>query len=105
MTLDLIPLKHGDCLTQIPLLTNRSIRAVITSPPYAQQRKGLYPGWDEDEYPKTMVKIFDAIRPKLTKDGSILINIRSHVKDGAVSDYVLKPGLHCVWQDGSRTRN
>src|SRR5260370_42466429 len=93
MTLHPITLWHSDCLTAIPLLENRSIRAVITSPPYAQQRKGHYPGWDKSEYSDTMVKIFDAIRPKLTKDGSILINIRSHVEDGAVSDYVLKTRL------------
>lgn len=36
---------------------------------------------------------FNAIKPKLTKDGSILMNIRSHVKDGAVSDYVLRTRL------------
>ena len=35
----------------------------------------------------------EAIRPKLKEDGSILVNIRSHVKDGAVSDYVLKTRL------------
>jgi site-specific DNA-methyltransferase (adenine-specific) len=88
-----ITLLHGDWLTQIPLLKNRSIRAVITSPPYAQQRKGHYPGWNENDYPATMVRIFNAIKPKLTKDGSILMNIRSHVKDGAVSDYVLQARL------------
>jgi site-specific DNA-methyltransferase (adenine-specific) len=86
-------LLHGDCLEKIPELANRSIRAVITSPPYAEQRKKHYPGWHESEYPATMVKIFDAIRPKLTKDGSILMNIRSHVEDGAVSDYVLRTRL------------
>ena len=105
MTLHPITLLHGDCLTQIPLLKNRSIRAVITSPPYAQQRKKHYPGWDESEYPETMVKIFDAIRRKLTKDGSILVNIRSHVKDGAVSDYVLKTRLALLSRDGSKTKN
>ncbi len=35
----------------------------------------------------------EAIRPKLKADGSILVNIRSHVKDGCVSDYVLKTRL------------
>lgn len=88
-----ITLLHGDCLTQISRLKNRSIRAVITSPPYAQQRRSHYPGFDEEEYPSTMVALFNAIEPKLTTDGSILVNIRSHVKDGAVSDYVLRTRL------------
>jgi len=88
-----ITLLPGDCLEQIPLLKDRSIQAVITSPPYAMQRKRQYGGVLEKDYPKWMVCVFNAIKPKLTKDGSILVNIRSHVKDGAVSDYVLNTRL------------
>jgi site-specific DNA-methyltransferase (adenine-specific) len=101
-----IQLLQGDCREQIPRLANRTIRAVITSPPYAMQRStvpnksrtkrskdGFYPGFLEKDYPATMVSIFDALKPKLTEDASILLNIRSHVKNGAVSDYVLKTRL------------
>jgi DNA modification methylase len=35
----------------------------------------------------------DAIRPKLNSDGSVLVVIRSHVRDGALSDYVLRTVL------------
>src|SRR5580698_2413370 len=103
-----IQLLEGDCLLQIPLLCDGTVQAVITSPPYAMQRskkkpskKGkkskniraesqFYPGVLEKDYPGWMVSVFDAIRPKLTEDGSILVNIRSHVKKGVVSDYVLE---------------
>src|ERR1039457_4275411 len=40
-----------------------------------------------------MVAVMAALRPKLTGDGSVLIVIRSHVRDGVVSDYVLKTRL------------
>ena len=85
MKLPEIVLHHGNCLAEIQKLKNRSIRAVITSPPYAMQRKHQYGGISEKEYPKWMVSVFNAIKPKLAKDGSIVVNIRSHVKDGAVS--------------------
>lgn len=84
---------RGDCLDLIPTLDRRSIRAVITSPPYALQRKSQYGGIAEEKYPAWMVSVFHAIKPKLTEDGSIIVNIRSHLKDGAVSDYVLKTRL------------
>jgi ribosomal protein L11 methylase PrmA len=49
-----------------------------------------------------------ALRPKLTAEGSVLLVIRSHVRDGVVSDYVLRTRLalrndgwkefqECVW--------
>src|SRR5438445_415078 len=88
-----IRLLQGDCLKQIPRLADRTIRAVITSPPYAMQRSPHYPGVPEKGYPEWMVSVFNAIKPKLTHDGSILMIIRSHVKNGAVSDYVLRTRL------------
>src|SRR4029077_15568454 len=40
-----------------------------------------------------------AILPKLTDDGSVLIVIRAHLRDGVVSDYVLKTRL-ALREDG-----
>jgi site-specific DNA-methyltransferase (adenine-specific) len=94
-----IQLLQGNCLEQISRLSNRTIQAVITSPPYAEQRskkkhgENAYPGVPEKDYPAWMVSIFNALKPKLTEDGSILLNIRSHVHKGAVSPYVLKTRL------------
>lgn len=93
MSLQPIALLAGDCLDQIPMLPDQSINAVITSPPYARQRVHQYGGIPEEEYPEWFVSVMDAIKPKLKPDGSIIVNIRSHVKDGAVSDYVLRTRL------------
>jgi DNA modification methylase len=86
-------LESGDCLDLIPTLPNRSIRLFLFSPPYADQMRGVYPGWSEDMYPERLVSVMDAIHPKLTADGSVLIVIRSHIKKGVMSPYVLRSRL------------
>lgn len=77
----------GDAFAILPKI-NLPIRAVVTSPPYAEQRKKLYGGIPEDEYPAWTVRWMDAVKPFLEEEGSILINIREHVRDGQISDYV-----------------
>ena len=83
----------GDALALIPTLRNGSVNLCLTSPPYAEKRKRQYGGVPEADYPAWMVAVMAALRPKLTCDGSVLIVIRSHVRDGVVSDYVLKTRL------------
>lgn len=83
----------GDCVDLIKQLPDNSIRACITSPPYAEQRKNIYGGISEEKFPEWMVSWMTALRPKLTPDGSILINIRPHLRDGILSDYVLRTRL------------
>jgi site-specific DNA-methyltransferase (adenine-specific)/site-specific DNA-methyltransferase (cytosine-N4-specific) len=83
----------GDCLDLIPQLADLSIDAVITSPPYAEQRDGFYESIPEAEYPDWFVNVMTALRPKLTDTGSVLVVVRSHIKDGCVSDYVMRTRL------------
>jgi DNA modification methylase len=83
----------GNCLDLIPQLPDNSINAVITSPPYAEKRNKQYGGIPEKDYPDWFVSIMEALKPKLTIDGSVLVVIRSHVCEGAVSDYVLQTRL------------
>lgn len=82
----------GDCKDVIPKLPDNSIRACITSPPYAMQRK-LYNGISEKDYPQWTVDWMETLKPKMALDGSILIVIRPHVRNGQVSDYVLRTRL------------
>ena len=89
----------GDAATLIPTLPDRSVNLCLTSPPYAMQRKRQYGGIPEMDYPKWMCRVMAALRPKLTDDGSVLIVIRSHVRDGVVSDYVLRSRL-ALREDG-----
>ena len=71
----------------------RVISLVVTSPPYAQQRAGHYEGVSEEDYPDFTVNWMTALAPKMTPDGSVFIVIRPHVRDGVLSDYLLKTRL------------
>lgn len=84
---------HGDLFDVIPTLGDQSINAVITSPPYADQRKQHYGGIPEKDYAAWTVRWMETIRPKLTSDGNVAIVIRPHVRDGGISDYVLRTRL------------
>jgi site-specific DNA-methyltransferase (adenine-specific)/site-specific DNA-methyltransferase (cytosine-N4-specific) len=82
-----------DCLNGIRLLENNSVNLVVTSPPYAEQRKSYYNGIPEKNYPQWTLRWCNELKNKLTDDGSICINIRPHIKNGIISDYVLKTRL------------
>src|ERR1035438_3762923 len=83
----------GDATTLISTLPDRSVDLCLTSPPYAMQRRRQYGGVPENEYPACMCQVMAALRPKVTEDGPVLLVIRSHVRDGVLSDYVLRTRL------------
>jgi len=87
------PVLHGDCLDLIPTLEDESVSLVVTSPPYAQQRSGHYAGVPEEDYPDFTVQWMSALASKMTPDGSVFLVIRPHVRDGVLSDYVLRTRL------------
>lgn len=69
------------------------INSIVCSPPYAEQRDGLYPGVPETDYPDWCVAWLANIGRWLVEDGSVLINIREHIRDGVMSDYVHRTRL------------
>jgi len=84
---------QGDCLEVMRTLPAESVDAVITSPPYAMQRKTTYGGVPEAEYPAWTVSWMAEVRRLLKPDGSAVINIRPHVRNGQISDYTLRTRL------------
>jgi len=84
---------RGDCMKLIPTLDDLSVNLVVTSPPYAEQRKGHYKGVSEADYPAWTVEWMALLWDKLADDGSVLIVIRPHINKGMLSDYVLKTRL------------
>ena len=90
---------RGDCTKLIPTLDNRSVNLVVTSPPYAEQRKGHYQGVSEADYPSWTAKWMRLLWDKLADDGSVLIVIRPHIHNGILSDYVLRTRL-ALREDG-----
>jgi site-specific DNA-methyltransferase (adenine-specific)/site-specific DNA-methyltransferase (cytosine-N4-specific) len=63
------------------------------------QRNRQYGGVAEKDYPAWMCRVMAGLKPKLAPDGSVLIVIRSHVRNGVVSDYVLRTRL-ALREDG-----
>lgn len=84
---------HGDCLDKMREMDANSVDALITSPPYAEQRKTTYGGIPEAEYPSWTVAWMEEAKRVLKPNGSAIINIRPHIKGGKVSNYVLRTRL------------
>jgi site-specific DNA-methyltransferase (adenine-specific) len=83
----------GDCIEVMRTLPAESVDAIVTSPPYAMQRKATYGGIAEKDYPSWTVEWMAEAMRLLKPDGSVIINIRPHIKDGQISDYVLRTRL------------
>lgn len=90
---DGLTVHNADLLDALPTLALGSIDAVVTSPPYAMQRVSTYGGVQEKDYPDWTVAWMEALKPALKDDGSVIINIRPHIKNGQISDYVLRTRL------------
>jgi site-specific DNA-methyltransferase (adenine-specific) len=84
---------HGNCLSIIPSLADGSISAAITSPPYALQRATTYGGISEADYPQWAVRWANALKPKLTDGGSLIVNLQAHIRNGLLADYVMRTRL------------
>jgi len=91
----------GDLLEQITNIEDNSVDLVLTSPPYAEQRDGLYNGINEHDYPEWTVKWMQQVKRILKPAGNVAIVIRPHIKEGQISDYTLKMRL-AIREDGWR---
>ena len=81
---------HGDCLDVLKKLPNGKINLILTSPPYANQRKHTYGGIDSTKYVDWFLPISEQLKRVLADDGSFILNIKENVKDGERDTYVLK---------------
>ena len=89
----------GDCVKVMSSLPDESVDGIVTSPPYAMQRKTTYGGVPEKDYPEWTVRWMSEARRVLKQDGSAIINIRPHIRNGVISDYVLRTRL-ALREDG-----
>lgn len=83
----------GSNLEVLPRFFHNSHDLVVTSPPYANQRKKNYNSISEEDYPEWTVEWVEAVSRVLTPTASVFIVIRSHIKNGFVSPYVLDTRL------------
>jgi site-specific DNA-methyltransferase (adenine-specific) len=87
--LSALTLLHGDCAERLKEVKSQSVDLVVTSPPYAEQRKGKYDGVPADQYVEWFCPIGAEIRRILKPTGSFMLNIKAHCDDGERNLYVM----------------
>ena len=80
----------GDCEKELQNLTANSIDLIVTSPPYADQRKSTYGGIHHDEYVKWFLPISEQLLRVLKPTGTFILNIKEKVVNGERSTYVME---------------
>lgn len=93
----------SDCMDFLDRIESNSIDLVITSPPYADQRKNCYNSTSEKEYPDYLERLGRKVLRVLKNTGSFVLNLKEFVKEGRRSTYVLKTVLRLadifLWND------
>ncbi|BAQ64481.1 site-specific DNA-methyltransferase [Geminocystis sp. NIES-3709] len=80
----------GDCKDILKQLPDNSIDLIITSPPYADQRKNTYGGIHPKEYVDWFLPIGKELLRVLHPNGTFILNIKEKVVNGERSTYVLE---------------
>lgn len=79
----------GDCLETLKSFENNSIDLIVTSPPYADQRKSTYGGIHADEYVNWFLPITKELLRVLKPTGTFILNIKEKVSNGERHIYIL----------------
>lgn len=79
----------GDCNEKLNKIPDNSVHFVITSPPYADNRKSSYRGIPMDKYVEWFLPISVEIKRILKKNGSFILNIKERAVNGERHTYVL----------------
>jgi len=79
-----------DCLPFLKKLDKNSIDFIITSPPYADNRKKTYGGIPIEKYVDWFLPISKQLKRVLKPDGSFVLNIKERTVNGERGTYVLE---------------
>jgi len=80
----------GDSKEQLKLLLDNSVDLIVTSPPYADQRKNTYGGIHPNKYVEWFLPISEQLLRVLKPTGTFILNIKEKVVDGERSTYVME---------------
>ncbi|WP_106830680.1 DNA-methyltransferase [Parabacteroides pacaensis] len=80
----------GDCTEILKYLPDNSVDLIITSPPYADQRKNTYGGIKAENYVSWFLPITKELLRVLKPTGTFILNIKEKVQNGERSIYVLE---------------
>ncbi|HVB72460.1 MAG TPA: site-specific DNA-methyltransferase [Ktedonobacteraceae bacterium] len=71
-------------------MASGSVDLIVTSPPYADQRKDTYGGVSPDKYVEWFLPVSSELRRVLKDEGSFILNIKERVVNGERHTYVLE---------------
>ena len=80
----------GDAAKQLRKLDDASVDLVVTSPPYADQRKQTYGGIPADQYVEWFMPIAGELKRVLKPTGTFVLNIKERVVAGERHTYVIE---------------
>ena len=81
---------QGDCLDVLKTLPDECIDLIVTSPPYADNRKKSYHGVPIQRYVDWFLPISEQLKRVLKSDGSFVLNIKERTVEGERQTYVLE---------------
>jgi site-specific DNA-methyltransferase (adenine-specific) len=85
-----INLYFGDSAHILKDIPTDSVDLIITSPPYADQRKSTYGGITPDKYVEWFLPISNELLRVLKPTGTFVLNIKEKVVEGERSTYVME---------------
>ena len=88
----------GDCLDLMKYIEDNTIQLIVTSPPYANQRKKIYGGIDPEYYSEWFLERSQIMLDKLSPNGTFILNIKEHVEKGVRHPYVYQLVLDLIQQ-------
>jgi len=80
----------GDSKEMLKLIPDNSVDLIITSPPYADQRKSTYGGIHPDSYVEWFLPVSEQLVRVLKPSGTFILNIKEKVVEGERSVYVME---------------
>ena len=80
----------GDSKEQLKLLPENCVDLIVTSPPYADQRRSTYGGIHPDDYVEWFLPISEQLLRVLNPTGTFILNIKEKAVKGERSTYVIE---------------
>lgn len=80
----------GDSKNELKKLSDNSVDLIVTSPPYADQRKDTYGGIRHEKYVDWFLPISEQLLRVLKPTGTFILNIKEKVVNGERSIYVME---------------
>ena len=80
----------GDSLDVLKNIPDCSVDLIVTSPPYAEQRKKSYGGISVNNYVEWFLQISKELHRVLKPTGTFILNLKENVVDGERSTHVIE---------------